>query len=117
MIGATVAVLQWTSAWPFFSVGLPIALGLATVWTHFNLRRTSAALHLRPGQVAVQSVYDVLRGHPVEWRPLLDARLTHSETHLTLGLDTVTLSRSTWPEFDELQDAVRSMRRANTLSS
>lgn len=117
MIGATVAVLQWTSAWPYFSVGLPVALGLASVWTHFTLRRTPAALHLRPGEAAVQSVYDVLRGHPIDWHPVLDARLTHSKTHLTLGLDTQTLTRSTWAEFDDIQDAVRNMRHVGTPSS
>jgi len=112
MIAATVAVLQWTPVWPFFSVGLPVALGIASIWTHFDLRRKPAALHLQPGQAAVQSVYDVLRDRSIEWRPLLDVRLSHSKANLTLGLNTRTIERSTWPEFDAIQEAVRDMRRA-----
>lgn len=116
MIGATVAVLEWTPVWPFFSVGLPLALGVATVWTHFTLRRQPAALHLRPGEAAVQSVWDVMRDHRIDWHPLLDARVSPSETLLTLRLNTVTLSRQTWPEFDALQEAVEDTRRAGSVS-
>lgn len=117
MIAATVAVLQWTSAWPFFSVGLPIALGIASLWTHFDLHRKPAVLHLRPGQAAIQSVYDVMRDRSPDWRPLLDARLSHSKVNLTLGLSTLTIERSTWPEFDAVEDAVRDMRHAEPAVS
>jgi len=117
MIGATASVLEWHPIWPYMAVGLPTALVAATAWTHFTLSWTPATLHLRANEVGVQSVAQVLYGRPPQWHPLLDARLTPNTIHLTVGLETVTLKRADWPEFDALQDAVRRARQTGQSAS
>lgn len=109
MIGATVAALEGQSVWPFLVWGFPLALGLASIWTQFALSRTVAAVHLRDGKCAVESVRDVLRRQPRDWEPLYDVRETGGSVELLLGWTTYECRRPDWPEFSELR---RSARRA-----
>jgi hypothetical protein len=107
MIGATVAALEGQSAWPFLVGGFPLALTVATVWTRFALSRTVAAIHLRDGECAVESVLEVLRRGPREWDPLYDVRETDGSIELFLDWTTYVCRRADWPEFTALRRAAR----------
>jgi hypothetical protein len=107
MIAATATALEGGSVFPLAAWGAPAALAVAWLWSRFRLAQAPAALHLRGGQAALQSVLDALHDRPLDWQPLLDVRITGDKTNLALGWDTVTLRRADWPEHDALQDALR----------
>lgn len=117
MIGATTSALLGQPVWAYLVWGLPAAILLATVWTHFSMARTVAEVGLRPGQAAFRSVYDVLLNRPREWDPIFDVRTTAWDTELSVGRTTYTLHPKRWPEYDALQDAARQSFRPEAISS
>jgi len=107
MIGATTSALLGQPVWAYLVWGLPAALVLATVWTHFSMARTLAEVGLRPGQAAFRSVYDVLLDRSRDWEPIFDVRTTSWDTELSVGRTAYTLRPNRWPKYDALQDAAR----------
>lgn len=107
MIGATVAALEGQSTWPFLVWGFPLALTVASVWTQFALSRTIAAVHLREGECAVESVREVLQDGPREWENLYDVQESGGSVELFLEWTTYVCRRPDWPEFAALRRAAR----------
>ena len=117
MIGATVSALLGRATWPYRVWGLPAALFFATVWTRFALSTTTAAVHLREGKCAVESVHDVLRDRPRTWEPLYGVREAAGDVELYLEWTTHVLRRPDWPEFSDLRRAARRASGAGTERS
>ncbi len=117
MIGATTSALLGQPIWAYLVWGLPSAIALATVWTHFTMARTIAEVGFRPGQAAFRSVYDVLLDRPLVWKPIFDVRTTSWHVELSAGRTTYELRQDRWPEFDALQDAARQSFQSETASS
>ncbi|MFB6248601.1 MAG: hypothetical protein ABEL97_08535, partial [Salinibacter sp.] len=107
MIGATVTALEGQSTWPFLVWGFPLALATASIWTQFALSRTVAAVHLREGECAVESVHEVLQDGPRQWESLYDVRETGGSIELFLEWTTYVCRRPDWPEFADLRRAAR----------
>lgn len=107
MIGATTSALLGKPIWAYLVWGLPAAIALATVWTHFTLSRTIAEAGFRPGQAALRSVYDVLRNRPLVWKPIFKVRTTSWHVELSAGRTTYELTPDQWPDYDTLRDAAR----------
>lgn len=117
MIGATTSALLGQPIWAYLVWGLPIAIALATVWTHFTLSRTIAEVGLRPGQAAFRSVYDVLLDRPYEWKPVLNVRTTSWHVELSAGRTTYELQADRWPDYDALRDAALQSFQAESSAS
>ncbi|WP_208425729.1 MULTISPECIES: hypothetical protein [Salinibacter] len=117
MVGATTSALLKQPIWAYLVWGLPAALILATVWTHFSLSRTPAEISFRPGQAAVRSVYDVLLDRPRDWRPIFNVRTTSFDVELAVGRTTYLLQPTQWPRFGALRDAARESFRPQEASS
>lgn len=107
MIGATTSALLEQSVWGYLVWGLPIAIGLATVWTHFSMSRTIAEVRFRSGQAALRSVYDVLQDRPYEWKPIFSVRATTMRIEISVGRTTHMLHPNQWPNYDTLKDVAR----------
>lgn len=107
MIGATTSALLSQPIWVYLVWGLPAAIALATVWTHFTMSRTIAEIGFRSGQARLRSVYDVLLDQPVGWKPIFKVRTTTWHVELSVGRTTYELQGDQWPDFDALQDVAR----------
>jgi hypothetical protein len=107
MIGATASALLGQSTWPYLVWGLPAALTIATAWTRFTLSTTLAAIHLREGKCAVESVHDILQSQSRNWEPLYGVRESSGDIELYLEWTTHVLRRPDWPEFRDLRRGVR----------
>jgi len=105
MIGATAAALQGKLILGYLFWGLPSAIVVATLWTHFRLSSTPAELHLRAGQVAVQSIQDVLLDRSPTWHSLHNVRVGPEYTEISVGWSTQICRRSKWPEYKQLREA------------
>ena len=103
MIGATASALQGHAVLGYLVWGFPIALVIATLWTHFRLSSTPAEVHFRPGQVALRSIQDVLARRPVEWRPLHNVRQGPEYVEISIGWNTQVLMAPDWPNYLELR--------------
>lgn len=113
MIAALIAVLQGFPALLYLTIGFPAALLAASAWTVYQMMTTTAAVLVRPGFAAMQSVWDVvLRKRTMTWLPILDLRT--NPTHLILGLGDASyvLDRTEWPNADALLDTLRTARAA-----
>lgn len=117
MIGATTSALLDQSVWGYLVWGLPVAIGLSTIWTHFTMSRTIAEVGFRTGQAALRSVYDVLLDHPYEWKPIFSVRATSLRIEISVGRTTHMLYPDQWPRYDALQDAARQSFRPDTRAS
>lgn len=107
MIGATTSALLGHPVWAYLVWGLPAAIALATVWTHFSMARTVAEVGFQSGQAALRSVYDVLQDRPFEWKPIFNVRTTSWHLELSVGRATYELTPKRWPEYETLCDAAR----------
>jgi hypothetical protein len=107
MIGATAAALQGELILGYLLWGLPSALVVASLWTHFRLSSTPAELHLRSGQVAVQSIQDVLLDRDPSWHSLHKVKVGPEYTELSMGWTTRICRRSNWPEYEKLREAAQ----------
>lgn len=112
MIGATAAALQGRPAWGYLVWGFPVALFVATLWTHFYLSSTTAEVHLRSGQIAIRSIQDVLGDRPLDWHPLHNVRATPDYTEISVGWSTQVCRREEWPEYEQLKTAAQQALRA-----
>lgn len=104
MIGATASALQGQPVWGYVIWGFPSALVVAILWTQFTLSTTAAELHLRPGQVALRTVYDVLRQKSTPWKPLYKVQVSHAQIELSVGWNTHVLRPRDWPKYEELKE-------------
>lgn len=107
MIGATASALQGNPVLGYLVWGVPLALVVATFWTHFLLSSTPAELHLQSGQVALQSVHDVLLDRPPDWHPLYNVRVTPEYTEISVRWNTRICRRKEWPEYEQLRDTAK----------
>jgi hypothetical protein len=107
MIGATAAALQGHRVWGYLVWGLPSALIVATLWTHFRLSARPAELHVRPGQVAVRSVRDVIVDRPPDWHPLYNVQSAPSEVEVSVGWRTHICRQRDWRHYDQLRQATK----------
>lgn len=107
MIGATTSALLNQSVWPYLVWGLPSALALATLWTHFSMARTVAEVGFRAGQATIRSVYDVLLERPFNWKPILNVRTTSWNLELSAGRTTYEMTPEQWREYERLCEAAR----------
>jgi hypothetical protein len=107
MIGASASALQGNPVLGYLIWGVPIALVVATLWTHFRLSSTPAELHLRGGQIALRSVQDVLLNRPLTWLPLYNVRVSPDDVEIAVRWNTLICRRSEWPEYESLQDAAQ----------
>lgn len=107
MIGATTSALLGQAVWGYLVWGLPAAVLLSSVWTHFSMDRTLAEVHLRAGQAALRSVYDVLRDRALDWKPIFNVRTTSWHIELSIGRTTYELRNTDWPAFDRLGGVAR----------
>ena len=103
MIGATTSALLQQSVWPFLVWGLPLAVLCATGWAHFTLTRQIAELHLRAGQAALRSVWDVMRDRSAEWHALHNVKTTAAGVELSIGWAAYELRRVDWAQFPQMQ--------------
>ena len=117
MIGATTSALLGKPIWAYLFWGLPFALLLATIWTYFTLDRTIAEVRVRSGQIALRSVYDVLRDRPPNWKPLFNVRTTSWHTELSVGRTTYMLHPNRWPNYEGLKEAALGAFQAGQRSS
>ncbi len=117
MVGATTSALLEQPIWAYLVWGLPAAIALATVWTHFSMSRTPAEVGFRPGQAAVRSVYDVLVDHPRDWKPIFNVRTTSFDVELAIGRTTYLLQPPQWHEFPALRTAAREAFRPEAAAS
>jgi len=107
MIGATAGALQGHLVWGYLVWGFPTALVIATLWTHFRLSSTTAELHLRSGQVAIQSVQDVLLERSPSWHPLHNVRVGPEYIEVSVGWSTQICRRRDWPQYERLRSAAK----------
>lgn len=107
MIGATTSALLGQPVWAYLVWGLPSALTLATVWTHFSMSRTLAEVRFQSGHAALRSVSDVLRNRPLEWKPIFHVRTTSWHLELSVGRTTHEMSPASWPDYQALCEAAR----------
>lgn len=114
MIGASATALQGQLIWGYLVWGLPVALGLASVWTQFALSTTPAEVHFSPGQCAMRSVHDVLYDRPLQWHPLYNVKGAPGEIQLSIGWTTRILRRKDWPQFPDLQASAQQAFRSQS---
>jgi len=114
MIGATAAALQGHPVWGYLVWGFPTAIVVATVWTQFTLSNTLAEIHLRPGQVALKSIYDVLRNRSQTWSPLYNVQASQTYIEISVGWTTHIFRRKDWPRYERLREAAQQAYRAPT---
>lgn len=107
MIGATTSALLGEPVWGYLVWGLPAALTLSSLWTHFTLARTPAELAVRPGQAALRSVVEVLRNSPRTWHAISSVRATRWELELSIGRTTHMLKPNRWPQYAALREETR----------
>lgn len=117
MIGATAAVLQEQRVWGYLVWGLPSALLIATLWTHFRLSSIAAEIRVRPGQVAVRSIQDVLLDRPADWNPLHNVKVSPNEVELSVGWSTHICRRGDWVNYRTLSDAAQQAFRPERQSA
>lgn len=107
MIGATASALQGAPILGYLVWGVPAAFVVAMFWTHFRLSSTPAELHLRSGQVALQSVQDVILDRAPDWDPLYNVRVSAEYLEISVRWNTQMFRRREWPNYDHLRDAAK----------
>ncbi len=112
MIGATTSALLGEPIWGYLVWGLPSAVALATMWTHFTISRTIAEVALRPGQAAFRSIYEVLRDKSRSWNPVFSVRVTTWHIELSVGRTTHMLKPDDWPDYNRLKEVARKSFRS-----
>jgi hypothetical protein len=110
MVGALAATLQRGDPLPYLVYGLPVALVVASGWTHFRLRTRLAEVHVAEAAAAVRSVWEVMRASPLTWLPVLDLRKTRTTFQFTLGHTPHEQFDAVWPEREALLTALQHAR-------
>lgn len=105
------------SVWGYLVWGLPSAVGLAMIWARFSMARTKAELRLRPGEIAIRSVEDVLQERSPTWEPIYNVRSTSWDVQISAGRVTHVFQPSDWPDYDVLQNRARESFRPNAASA
>ena len=112
MIGAMVTVLQGFPALTYLTIGFPVGLLVAVLWTLFRMQATVAEIYVRPGAAAVRTVWENLHARPLRWIPIFELRAASTTLTLALGDTTYVLDRAAWPEADALLDTLKAARAA-----
>lgn len=113
MLGALAAVLQGRAALEFLWIGLPAALLIATLWTHFHLRRTLAEIRVREGAAALRTVAECLwSSSPPAWQPVHDLRTTGTVIQTSIGHQAYELPHAEWPDHEALLSALKQVRHS-----
>lgn len=113
MIAASVMMLGGRDPLPFLLVSTPAAAAVAWFWARQELRGTVVEVNVVGSSVAVRSAWDVATGRAVgPGDSVLDVRREGDRILLTLGLDTVRLAASDFPESDSL---VRRLEEARSM--
>jgi hypothetical protein len=107
MIGATAAALQGHPVWGYLVWGFPLALAVATLWTHFRLSTLPAEIRIRPGQVTVRSIQDVLLERSLHWHPLYNVEAGPGELKISVGWNTEICRREDWFDFSQLRETTQ----------
>jgi hypothetical protein len=108
MLGALVSMLQGFDALPYLTVGFPIAGACATAWTWIKVRGDVCEIHIHDNSVAVRSMMDAaLPASNLNWKRLIHLESEGSHADLTLGLSSLRLSQSDWPEWTHILSALR----------
>ena len=114
MLGGLMTVLQGFPALAYLIAGFPVAIIVAVGWTFFRMHALIAEVHVRPGEAAVRTVWEILRNRPLRWAPIYELRTGKSSLTLAVGDAAYELNRAAWPEADTLLDALRSARAFGT---
>jgi hypothetical protein len=111
MVVALAAVLQGLDVLRFLSWAVPIAVIISWFTALFQLRTRAAEIHVSRGTGAVRSVWDVLTTQPAPKRhPVLDLRVSRDDLTIGLGDTACRLTRSEWPQFEDMVVALRMAR-------
>lgn len=105
MIGAAASALQGNPVIGYLLWGVPAALFIATLWTHFLLSSTPAEVHLRSGRVALRSIQDVVLDRSPDWNPLYNVRVSPESVEISVRWTTRIFRPRNWPEYDRLREA------------
>lgn len=112
MLGALVSMLQGFAALHYLTIGFPIAITCAMGWTWIKVRGDICEIHIHDESVAIRSLMDAaLPSSELQWKRLLHVEAESSHADLTLGLSTIRLTQSDWPEWTHI---LRALLRART---
>jgi hypothetical protein len=113
MIAALLAVLQGFPALTYLTIGFPVAIVVAVLWTVFRMQATVAEILVRPGAAAVVTVWQVTgTPRPPAWKPIYEIRTHAKEFSFGLGDASYEMDRSHWSDADALIHALRAARNA-----
>ena len=107
MVGATASALQGDPILGYLVWGGPVALIVASLWTHFLLSSTPAELRLQSGQVALRSVQDVVLDRPPNWDPLYSVRVSPESVEISVRWNTQEFRQQNWPEYNQLRERAK----------
>lgn len=107
---ATAYALSGRDPLSFAATAAPIAVLLALAWTQFRLRRQIVEVRVYDGFAAFYSVYQILLGQTVEWKPVYGVRITPDQIHVAIDRQSQTLQRSEWTDHETMIEALRSQR-------
>lgn len=113
MIAASVMMLGGRDPLPFLLASTPAAAAVAWFWARQTLRGTVVEVRIVGSSVTVRSSWEVAIGRPAgPGASVLDVRRDGDRILVTLGLDTVRLSASDFPDPDSL---VRRLEEARSM--
>jgi hypothetical protein len=111
MIGALVTMLEGGRPLPFLTIGFPISLAVAWWWTASRLRTEIVELHVDGMHASFRSRWDVaVRRPPGAGSAILDVRSSGVDLLVTIGLETILLRRTEWPDLDLVRSACTAAR-------
>jgi hypothetical protein len=113
MIAALISVLQGFPVLQYLTIGFPLAIVIASLWTIFRMQASVAEIHVRPGSAAVVTVWRAVDAAPVlSWKPIYEIRTHAKEFSFGLGDASYELDRSDRPDADSLIHTLRQARNA-----
>lgn len=113
MIGALLAVLQGFTVLAFLTVGLPLAILIASGWTLYQMASTLAEIWVRPGAAMARTIGEYIRKQAIPaWKPIFELRTSAESLVVGLGDAYYTLARDDWPDADALLEGLRKARHA-----
>lgn len=116
MIGALMAVLQGYPALIFLTVGAPLGIGLAALWTQMRIYTTLAELHIRPGAVALRTVWESLRDDALRWYPIFELRDSPTTISVAVGDFSQDLPKWAWPQPEAILSSLKAARTATSMT-
>ncbi len=102
---------------PFLFWSIPSGYLLASAWTVFQLRRTTAEVSIRAGSVALRSVWQIATKASKTWERLLRVLYTGHALEISLGQTVHTLLPEEWPEYRRMVRRLETSLAENTFTS